>query len=437
MDEVRTHPEGQLEGSETRSSEQQALDNATYQPRSYVEQNGNYPQAETIQTTLVSVVENTSTAQDISATPLPIPNEAKDVGATPLPIPREAQDISATPLPIPREAQDISATPLPIPREAQDISATPLPIPLEAQDVGVTPVSGEPGHLTPENLPEQAKDFVGEGTHGMINNGVEPGIGLSGLDVDQKVGLGKNIGPGAGPGTSGAGPSLGTSITGPGKTGNQPGMPMSGGKGPSGPGTPGKGTTNSGPGTSKSGPPVNAGKTPGGGGTSGEPGAPSYFKNLYDAAKDWGKEQREKDLQGLSEGKTTITKEGMNYTMKDGIWVFSGFPEKKDEIPPEGDPIEGTTPTPYTGQSTGGEEPQPDVVGGNDIESGKFTPIVSIEGKIVSGGGIADPADLDDSANFYGGLSASSGRPNNPDDPDYYTPNILEEAAKELMNKGK
>jgi hypothetical protein len=41
------------------------------------------------------------------------------------------------------------------------------------------------------------------------------------------------------------------------------------------------------------------------------------------------------------------------------------------------------------------------------------------------GGGEAD-----DSGKYYGGLTASAWRPNNPDDPDYYTPNELEEALK-------
>ena len=41
------------------------------------------------------------------------------------------------------------------------------------------------------------------------------------------------------------------------------------------------------------------------------------------------------------------------------------------------------------------------------------------------GGGEAD-----DSGKYHGGLTASIDRPNNPDDPDYYTPNVLKDALK-------
>jgi hypothetical protein len=104
-------------------------------------------------------------------------------------------------------------------------------------------------------------------------------------------------------------------------------------------------------------------------------------------------------------------------------------------------PIEGESPMPYTGSGTdhhtetpygpktgpdreasllrmlaGGKTDQKIYVGMGSSGSTTFSP---------SGGG-----EEDDSGKFYGGLYDSAYRPNNPDNPDYYTPNILAEALK-------
>ena len=64
----------------------------------------------------------------------------------------------------------------------------------------------------------------------------------------------------------------------------------------------------------------------------------------------------------------------------------------------------------------GGKTDQKIYVGMGSSGSTTFSP---------SGGG-----EEDDSGKFYGGLYGSAYRPNNPDNPDYYTPNILAEALK-------
>jgi hypothetical protein len=185
MDETERRPEKVDESGESRSSEQQDLENATLDPRASVEQSGDIRQAEEVQESFARVVENTeeqvgrqprtaegpfeqvSTSgedggeqatpinllgpEDVGATPLPIPNVARDVGATPLPIPNVAQDVGATPLPIPNVAQDVGATPLPIPRPEDEILTGKEPV-LR----GDQPAEVGRAIQTPEILPQEA-----------------------------------------------------------------------------------------------------------------------------------------------------------------------------------------------------------------------------------------------------------------------------------------
>ncbi|MBN2387079.1 MAG: hypothetical protein JXB85_08665 [Anaerolineales bacterium] len=508
MDEIRTQPEGQLETGEALSTEQQALDDTTLNPRAYVEQTGDYQPAEAIQATLAEFTKNeTGAAGNDGVPPLLIPrpedqgiigsqprirgdldqaitasgDEPEGDDATPinLPGPQAASvtDFGATPLPIPyvaghpEQSGRIGVDPLTgkefggeeqeghppepldlnhdlspehfmdtsemdtgigqMPKMRQDLSnltatasqdkeedgkneATPitLPGPEGMASVEADAASqADPHRLTPDALPEQAKDFAGEDIHGMVDKSKGPGTGPN---LGQKMGPGKNMGLGTGPGTSGSGPD---------RIGNQPGMTMPGGKGPGSPSAPTKGSKG-GSSSSESGPPINTGTVPGGGGKSREPGAPAGVDQ-----KAWGKHQRSLDVQAMEKGSTTVKDKdtGDTYTIgSGGVWRKQ---EDDPEIPPQGDPIDGMSPMPYTGKSSG-SKPEPHVVGGRDIESGKFTPIVSIGGKTVGGTGTVGPDDLDDSGKFYGGISASIGRPNNPDDPDYYTPDVLEQAEK-------
>ncbi|MBN1304422.1 MAG: hypothetical protein JXA13_08300 [Anaerolineales bacterium] len=292
----------------------------------------------------------------------------------------EGEKEEATPINLPgpqAAAGKAAAAPLAIPETAEQTSAAAQPVPvvirvdgsegagldpLGGKDIADVHSAGDLGKILPENLPEAKVLGIGMGAHGLIEKGVRTNTGLGGL-VN-------------GSGTSGGGPAV----------------ISTGGKGK-------------------------------------EPGAPSGVDE-----KAWGRHQRSLDVQGMKEGgSTTVTDKdtGVTYTMgKDGVWRPQ---ETDDETPPaqtntEGDPIDGDFGMPYTGSGTGGSAPEPDILGGPDVESSHLTPIISIDGKGVSGGGTTE--DGDDSGKFNGdpqdpALSASASRPNNPDDPDYYTPDIL------------
>jgi hypothetical protein len=90
-------PTEQVEISETQ--EQQALDDATFEPESHVEQTGEIAEAEAIEATFVEVVENTAAnTEDLGATPLPIPEPAETGGV---------EDVSTLPVPIPEPTEGI------------------------------------------------------------------------------------------------------------------------------------------------------------------------------------------------------------------------------------------------------------------------------------------------------------------------------------------
>ena len=139
MNEIRNDPE-ELKTGETRGAERQSLDDATLNPRAYVEQTGDYQQAEAIQNTLTSIVDNAS-------------KSAGEADSLPLPLPRPAeQDLSENKS---ASRDNLDATPQPIPDVAQDVGATPLPIP-KPEDGSLPKVRGDLDQLTPM---EQSNQF--------------------------------------------------------------------------------------------------------------------------------------------------------------------------------------------------------------------------------------------------------------------------------------
>jgi len=131
------------------------------------------------------------------------------------------------------------------------------------------------------------------------------------------------------------------------------------------------------------------------------------------------------------------------YTVKCGdnsgyliTWNQDGY-----EVNKYYNPLEGGSPMPYTGSGTGqhteiphGPETGPDneanflrMVAGGKVEAGKYVGLGSSGSANFSPSGSSEE---DDSGKFHGGLYGSAYRPNNPDDPDYYTPNVLKEALK-------
>ncbi len=111
--------------------------------------------------------------------------------------------------------------------------------------------------------------------------------------------------------------------------------------------------------------------------------------------------------------------------------------------------FDGDQPMPYTGSGTGQHEDLPHgTEEGPDKEasflrlmkSPKTGSTATAYGYGSSGGSTFSPdggGEADDSGKFFGGLFGSSDRPNNPDEPDYYTPNVLAEAnASKRIVKG-
>jgi hypothetical protein len=144
MEELNIIPTEEPESGGSSDAGEQALDDATYEPNTYVESSGDYQQAEDIQANLVSVTENAA-------------KSAEDVGATPLPIPRpEDQDLAKSQSEVRGDLDRATsggkgsggdeATPINLPDMgetiADDVGATPLPIP-RPEDQGLAKSQSE------------------------------------------------------------------------------------------------------------------------------------------------------------------------------------------------------------------------------------------------------------------------------------------------------
>jgi hypothetical protein len=133
MDErINTPVEGNEPG-EARSSEQQDLENATLDPRAQVEQSGDIQQAEDVQESFTRVVENAE--EQVGRQPQAAEGPFEQVStsgddggeqATPINLP-DVQAGAAVSQPIPSEAQEVGATPQPIPRPEDDSYIASLP----------------------------------------------------------------------------------------------------------------------------------------------------------------------------------------------------------------------------------------------------------------------------------------------------------------------
>jgi hypothetical protein len=153
MNDVRTQPESQLESNQIRSSEEQALDTATYKPDEFVEWSNDYQKAESIQTTLVALIDTAASALDVGATPLPIPRpEDKSVLGSPPGVRGDLEQATAG-------ADDgrSDATPITLPGKQEPAGATPITLPqmrIQAEEEEGHPP--EPPDLNHNPFPEQA-----------------------------------------------------------------------------------------------------------------------------------------------------------------------------------------------------------------------------------------------------------------------------------------
>jgi hypothetical protein len=457
MDEIILQPENTPETGESRSSEKQSLDEATFDPRAHVERSGNYKQSETIQAAFEAVApKQKDEAADVGATPLPIPKpeaearlaveqdeslagqqpkasegpfeKASDEGgddgkdATPINLP-DVQEANDQGISAPIEQGKVITDPLTGKSFGDQGSTSPgeteNPVALEPQaektgqdgtfeaqapkiddeeagqlqastgkvgmdDEQIRSIPG-PGKLIPEDMPLDKKDFIGQGTHGMLD-GSGPAKNFPGHI--------QGYGPGAGH------PSHDTKV---------PGADI---KNPLGQYTHGGSSSGGGPAVHGYGP-----------GTKSE-------GQTYNYEGDPEEKKSESKFYGKFEGQAgSDCHSTVNHKTGD-LTLTCKTKEGDTHIYHWSNTIDGGNPTPYTGSGTGGEKPQPQVIGGLDAESGHFNAVVSIGGKTVGGGGGNEPGTEDDEGHWYGGIFASAGRPNDPDNPDYYTPNVLDEADK-------
>jgi hypothetical protein len=113
--------EARESGENTENPEQQRLDDATFEPRSMVEQTGDYRQAESIQNNLGALAENAKPAEEtVTAVPPHVPGEADRSKVTASPGEDEGDTVDAIPITVPdvrTAADENSSLPLPIPGE--------------------------------------------------------------------------------------------------------------------------------------------------------------------------------------------------------------------------------------------------------------------------------------------------------------------------------
>ncbi|MBI9051132.1 MAG: hypothetical protein JEZ00_17045 [Anaerolineaceae bacterium] len=211
MEDPMLDNEGQLEAGESLHTESQELDTATYEPKTLVEQSGDYQRSEAIQTAVETLIENEMANTDQleyepghppeppdldHSTPgdelveqedksilgsMPKMREDLDqlqavgsdtdgkVEATPINLPSPRDELSATPITLPGQNDEVSATPINLPNPVEqgapiagsgnDLSATPINLPNPVEEVSATPIT-LPGQndevsATPITLPGQ------------------------------------------------------------------------------------------------------------------------------------------------------------------------------------------------------------------------------------------------------------------------------------------
>jgi hypothetical protein len=111
--------EARESGENAENTEEQKLDDATFEPRSYVEQAGDYRQAESIQNNLTALAGNAKPAEEsVTAVPPHVPGEADRSKVTASPGEGEGDTVDAIPITVP----DVQASP-------EQTGYLPIPIP--------------------------------------------------------------------------------------------------------------------------------------------------------------------------------------------------------------------------------------------------------------------------------------------------------------------
>jgi hypothetical protein len=157
--------EARESGENTENPEQQRLDDATFEPRSMVEQTGDYRQAESIQNNLTALVENANPAEEsVTAVAPHVPGAADRSKVTASPGEGEGDSVDAIPITVP----DVQASPeqtgylpipIPEPRESQSAETPEENVPGGRPRMNEGPFepagsgAGDPQDITPINLP--------------------------------------------------------------------------------------------------------------------------------------------------------------------------------------------------------------------------------------------------------------------------------------------
>jgi hypothetical protein len=147
--------EARESGETAENTGQQKLDDATFEPLSYVEQAGDHRQAEAIQNSLTALVENAQPAEEtVTAVPPHVPVAADRSKVTASPGKDEGEKVDAIPITVP----DVKITEgKPTNRPGEAISATPITLP----DKGVQP-AGDEVSATPITLPGKGSQPAGD-----------------------------------------------------------------------------------------------------------------------------------------------------------------------------------------------------------------------------------------------------------------------------------
>jgi hypothetical protein len=401
----------EAEQVEQAAEAEQSLEDATYDAGAHVEQSGNFEQAEQAETTLTTVVDEIVDAADqVSAQTStrgqevdPVTGESKPSGGATGGETEAAQaDEEILQVePVEKDAQMDAA----VDRVATEAKST-----LPDDDAVVNVV--EPSEETPATEGEKTtlpvEDGVAAPTAEATHDVEAQALGPEKLPETRKmpVGMGKNgaLFP------AGAGVKTGGSMPAGGKT--------SGGGAPVG---------NYGSGSRG---------TKWGGTMSGTSG---YFSGTSKTSCESTKDRVE-DLAKISGGSGDIS-----VVCDNGDWYSITWDENgvQTMLYFKGMTLDGVTPMPYTGNWSWGptdlshkpsEGPDREasflqmVHASQDTESNQVGYGSSGDSTFSPDGG----GDGDDSGKFYGGLEGSAVRPNNPDEPDYYTPNVLSEALAKM-----
>jgi len=393
MEENITPPTEEPEFEEARGAEEQALDDATHESRTHVEQTGDYKQSEAVQKDFETVVDNTIAIESSGpGASGDVPSGAKD-SLSDGTLEKTAKDpltdkggddqgsssggeSSDQPVMDQNAEGEIPAGSV---SDSKALEQHP-----EGMNVDPSQIDGnEPVYEMDPDASGSGKDFS-EGTNQPIGNTGE---------VDpQRLGK-ENLPEGL------LQPQEGPGMKGPKSGGKKPGsVPKSGG-----------------------GPPV-------GGHGAGSKGSGSGFHD-HDST-----EGRYLFMQMVFSGKHgyVMEKDGK------GVWAFEedGFHYYEDYeiVSQTGQTFDGDTGMPYTGSFGGGEDPDPkEPVGGLGGDSGKFHPIFGVGGGGDKGGGTPGDKDGDDDSGKFladGTMGGGGGGMVDPGDLDYYTPTDLEANAK-------